>query len=403
MNVAQQFLNISRPVTYVVIIAAYIVHTADLPWLRALCAVSAGALLVSSALIVGWIPASMIWRRRLLWAEVAIVILLNGAVSFYRIDGPMAFMYAPLLVTMVLQEGRQVWIRSLCLVIALWLLSSIPLWFGSPLTEMLFQAIGYGAFLLFAVSISMLMRTVRDEKERSEALLQQVNESQAALQRAHRQLQESAARQQHMAVLEERQRLAREIHDSVAHTLTALVVQVQAGRRLLDRAPDEAAATIRRCEDMAREALQETRRAVRALHPAGLEQQTEVEALRRLGNDFGIATGIQVEVTADPAAAALLPDPDRLEQLYRIFQEALTNAHRHGQARRVTAALSLAGDQLRLSIANDGAPPARLDPGVGLKSMNERARSLGGTVFFEAGERGLNIRVMVPVKQEAVS
>lgn len=102
-----------------------------------------------------------------------------------------------------------------------------------------------------------------------------------------------------------------------------------------------------RCEEMAREALQEARRAVRALHPAGLEQQTDVEALRRLARDYAIATGMQVEVTA-----------------------------------------------------GDAAPPTSLGPGVGLRSMSERARSIGGEIAFEPGSPGLTIRVMVPVKQE---
>lgn len=204
-------------------------------------------------------------------------------------------------------------------------------------------------------------------------------------------------------MLEERQRIAREIHDSVAHALTALVVQAQVGRRLIGRDPEQAAAAVARCKDMARAALQETRQAVRALHPAGLEQLSEVDALQRLGRDFGIATGMAGTVTADDGAGALPPDPIRLEQLYRICQEALTNAHRHGQAGSVDVALTVAGDMLHLTIRNDGHPPAALEPGVGLQSMAERARSLGGRIAYEPGPAGMTVRVAVPLSRGVTS
>ena len=227
-----------------------------------------------------------------------------------------------------------------------------------------------------------------------------MTDSRSALERAHRQLQESAARQQEMAVLQERQRLAREIHDSVAHGLTTLVVQTQAARRLFDKDPDRARETIAKCEEMARDALQETRRAVRALHPSGLEQQTDLEALRRLARDWGLATGMAVEVTADEGALALAPDPNRLEQLYRIFQESLTNAQRHGRAQSASARLQVANGVLSLFIENDGIAPTGLDPGIGLKSMQERAGSLGGSVSFQPREHGLQIHVWIPLQRE---
>lgn len=223
--------------------------------------------------------------------------------------------------------------------------STLNWWRTGDLDALATQGLNAVAMLFFA-GAGLLIRTLRDETARSAALLQQVQASQAALEEAHRQLQESAARRQEMAVLEERQRIAREIHDSVAHALTALVVQAQVCRRLIVPDPEQAAAAAARCEEMARAALQETRQAVRALHPSGLDKQTDLEALQRLGRDYGIATGMAVTVTVDAAAAALAPDPIRLEQLYRIFQETLTNAQRHGQAGTVEAALTVAGDTL---------------------------------------------------------
>jgi signal transduction histidine kinase len=258
----------------------------------------------------------------------------------------------------------------------------------------------YGAANLFFGATGVLIVSLREEQARSKRLLREVTASQAALERAHRQLQASAATQQQVAVLEERQRLAREIHDSVAHGLTALVVQTQAARKLLEKDPARAPEVVAKCEEMAREALQETRRAVRALHPAGLEQQNDVEAIRRLARDYGVATEMQIEVLADAAAEQLPPDPERLEQIYRIAQEALTNAHRHGQAKTAAIELSVANHQLHMVVLNDGVTPESLDPGVGLRSMRERSHAIGGDFNCEVTEFGMTIRVTVPLKQE---
>jgi len=401
MQFSMLLLSISRHVIYVVILALYMAVIDPEPSRRALYAVSAAFFVASSSIIVGWIPAPRRLRVVLLWLEIGLVTILNWIASAHEPGGPMPALYTPIVVTLPLELDRRAWVPAAVFVALGWQISSLANWQRLTGSLAYFTFGIYGSLVLFAGSVGLLVRNLIDGKDRSEALLRQVNESQAALERAHRQLQESAASQQELAVLEERQRLTREIHDSVAHGLTALVVQIQAGRRLMERAPEQAAATIARCEEVAREALQDTRRAVRALRPSGLDGQNEVEALRRLGRDFGIATGMDVEVTADAAAQSLPADPVRLEQLYRIFQEALTNAHRHGQARKVKASLSASEDLLHLVITNDGPPPERLEPGVGLNSMVERARSLGGSVTFEPGDRGLTIHGIVPVKGES--
>jgi signal transduction histidine kinase len=398
MSLAMHLLSLTRALVFVVMLTPYIIATRENGGLLALYAISAGFFVASSTVVVGWVPSTKRWRLAALWGETALVTLLNGAVVWHRLDGPMQVLFAPVLTSIFLVMGPRLALPALAANLAGWVLTSLPAWLSRP--QAYLESGMYATFLLFAGSAGLLLRNLKDEKEHSETLLRQVTQSQAALERAHRQLQASAARQQEMAVLEERQRLARDIHDGVAHSLTALVVQAQAGRRLLGRAPEEAAAAVARVEGLAREALQETRRAVRALHPSGLEQLTEVEALRRLGRDFAAATGIRVEMDADEPAGALPPDPVRLEQLYRIFQEALTNAHRHGGARSVSVALTVQEGELHCVIRNDGVPPGSLTPGIGLKAMQERVGAMRGTVRFEPQARGLAIHICVPVREE---
>jgi len=320
----------------------------------------------------------------------------------YRNNAIMAvFMVATVSIPLTLK--RKHWWPALSALLAGWLVTST---IGMRISsggwhEPLLVTLIFGGAMLFFASTGVLMVNLEEEKARSERLLEEVTESRAALDRAHRQLQETAATQQQLAVLEERQRLAREIHDSVAHGLTTLVVQAQVAGRLLTKDPDRAAEAVARCEEMAREALRETRSAVRALHPSGLEQVTDVEALRRLARDFALATGMDVQVQADEAARSLPPEPGRLENIYRIFQEALTNAQRHGQATAVTAVMTATPTALTLDISNNGTPPAHMEPGVGLKSMTERVRSLGGSIDFTSGPVGLTIHVTVPIRKES--
>lgn len=403
MSPSMRILTLSRPLTLIACMVVFMLDPAITRPGLALYALSAAFFLASSAILVGWIALEYKWQVWTTWAEIPLMAYLNwyGLVHYGNYATIAAFMVSAASIPLGLQ--RRHWPPALAALFVAWLASSLvgmridaDRWLDSIfLTVLIFL----GAMLFFA-STGVLMANLKEEKARSEALLKQVTESQAALALAHRQLQESAARQQELAVLEERQRIGREVHDSVAHVLTALVVQTQVARRLLTREPERAAEAVSRCEEMARQALQETRRAVRALHPSGLEQVDDVAALQRLARDYGAATGMEVTVQADEGARSLPPDPNRVEQLYRVFQEALTNAHRHGQATAARAALSATPAELTLEISNNGAPPAHLEPGVGLKSMTERVRSLGGTIALRPGPVGLTIQITVPIKQE---
>jgi signal transduction histidine kinase len=400
MKTSSYLLALSRPLTYLAIVIIYMLEPKVPLAGMALYAFSAAFFLASSALLVGWLPAlPRRWEKAAIWGEVVLVTTVVGYTVLSINSNGIQALYMPLIVTIPGVLDRPQWWAGFTAVICSWLVTSLPSIVAEG-TGAIPAVVIYGAALLFFGSAGVLMRSLHDEQVRSARLLNEVTDSRSALERAHLQLQESASRQQQMAVLEERQRLAREIHDSVAHGLTALVVHLQAARKLMAIDPARAESTVTHCEEMAREALQDTRRAVRALHPSGLEQQADVEALSRLARDFGIATGMQVEVLADAAARSLPPDPERLEQLYRIFQEALTNAQRHGEAKSTRAELSVADGTLHLTMTNDGLPPSSLEPGVGLKSMAERCRALGGQIAFKQGEAGFVIRVAVPIRQE---
>jgi signal transduction histidine kinase len=208
----------------------------------------------------------------------------------------------------------------------------------------------------------------RKAREQAEHLLKELGA-------AHAQLQAYAVEVETLSVARERQRLAREVHDAVAHVLTGLLVQTQAIRKLLRTEPAAAAARLVTIEDAARRGLDEVRRAVRAMRPEHLEGVGGVEAMQRLCEQFAERTGMRVSFLTD-TNRPLAPAQDVL--LYRTLQECLTNAARHGRASTVWAQLSTKDDRIELRVRDDGVGGQDVRPGMGMGGMQERAQAAGG-------------------------
>lgn len=197
-------------------------------------------------------------------------------------------------------------------------------------------------------------------------------------------------------VLAERQRLAREIHDILAHALSAQVVHLEGTRMLLARDGDPAV-TLARVEQagaMARAGLEETKRAVEALRGASAPLADE---LAGLAEQFRATTGNRcvVEVSGDPSA---LSAQARLA-VVRTTQEALTNVHKHAPAASVRVTLRCAAGRCALEVSDTGGPPGALSSagnGYGLVGMRERAELLGGELTAGPSEAGFRVSLTVP-------
>jgi two-component system, NarL family, sensor kinase len=217
-----------------------------------------------------------------------------------------------------------------------------------------------------------------------------------------------AARSAELAALEERNRLAREIHDTLAQSLAAIAMRLETADALAESAGDGApnarlAGVVRHALTLTRSTLDEARRSVLDLRAAPLEGRTLVEALRSLGEEFRSAgeRTLNVEVTCDDAGQRTLPPAVELG-LYRIAREALTNAARHANATRATVRLERTDGTVRMRITDDG---AGFDPSIvasgryGLIGANERARLLGGSLHVESAlGAGTTIDVEVPIR-----
>ena len=259
-------------------------------------------------------------------------------------------------------------------------------WVGG-LSSAIIYASGFAFFLAFA----RMTQRANEARQESERLL-------AALQKAHRELQDYAAKAEVLAVAEERNRLAREMHDTIGHHLTVSAVQLEAAQRLIPESPDRAGELVATVREQVRAALSELRQTVAALRQP-LEHDLPLEiALPRLIADFEQATGLQVEFLWPENPPALSP-PQRLT-LYRTVQEGLTNIQKHAQASRAWVQVEVDGNVVTLRVSDDGLGPQGADSGFGLRGLEERAAQLDGEIHF--GPRtggGSQLTLTLPIER----
>jgi nitrate/nitrite-specific signal transduction histidine kinase len=211
-----------------------------------------------------------------------------------------------------------------------------------------------------------------------------------------------------LAVLEERTRLAREIHDTIAQQLTAIVLQLEAAEALVGRDESRARSIVVTARHLARSALQEARQSVWNLRPLSLEQTGLAGALGIEVTRWQSRTGIQASLRTADIPRHLSLQPQTEVALFRIVQEALSNVAKHSEARRVDVRLELAAGELLLFVRDDGEGfdvDDRTHPGAfGLVGMQERARLIGAELSIaSAPGKGTEVLVSLPLAGPAAA
>lgn len=238
-------------------------------------------------------------------------------------------------------------------------------------------AAGYVFFAIFA------QQTAKAELARaeSERLLLE-------LQAAHRQLQDYAAQAEELAVQQERNRLAREMHDTLGHRLTVSSVQLQAAQRLIPSAPERAAQMVSTVQEQISEGLRELRRTVATLRAPVEADLALAPALKRLTSGFEEATGMVVHLNV----AHDLPElfPSQRHAIYRGAQEGLTNIQKHAAAREAWVELTRSDDAVALLVRDNGVGLVgnKGTAGFGLRGLRERVAQLGGEALLQSTPNG---------------
>ncbi|HZB20899.1 MAG TPA: sensor histidine kinase [Blastococcus sp.] len=252
---------------------------------------------------------------------------------------------------------------------------------GMPMADGLRTMLGTYVAAAFTAVVTELLR--REQRARAE------------LADANTRLRGYAAQAEELATTQERNRVARDIHDGLGHHLTVVQMQVQAARAVLASDPARADAVLAKAQQQSTEALAEVRRSVAALRaPRPTPPLTEaLEALAEETSAAGVPTDLTVSGPARPLAA------DVEESLFRAAQEGLTNVRKHADAGSARLELVYGDDgTVRLEVRDDGRGTTAVpETGFGLLGLRERASRLGGSVdvVSEPG-RGTTVRVAVP-------
>jgi two-component system NarL family sensor kinase len=204
-----------------------------------------------------------------------------------------------------------------------------------------------------------------------------------------------------LGIIEERNRLAREIHDTLAQGLTGISLKLEAVDAMLEMKLDPAKVrpTVQQALSLTRSNLDEARRSVLDLRAAPLEGRNLAEALQALTQDFGSKSHLSINLNVTGGSRPL---PIRVEVgLYRIAQEALTNIIRHAQAQHIGLDLAITPEQIQLTIEDDGQgfdPRQIPENSFGLLGLNERVKLLAGQLHIESSPgQGVRVKVVIPL------
>jgi signal transduction histidine kinase len=244
---------------------------------------------------------------------------------------------------------------------------------------------------LGAVVLGVWITAIIGQSARRRQLIERLEATQAEL----------AAAERRAGILEERQRLARDIHDTLAQGFTSIVMHLEAADQALPDDLDTLQKHLDRARGTARTSLEQARRVVHALRPHSLDQRSLPDAIERTAVRWQEETGIPLTTTTTGDPIPLHPDIE--VTLLRATQEALANIRKHAQATAVQLTLSYIDDVVVLDIQDNGvafagAAASPLSGGYGLQAMRERAEQCGGSVTLESepGE-GTTVVVSIPI------
>lgn len=241
------------------------------------------------------------------------------------------------------------------------------------------------SFLIYVVYI---MLEDKEENQRIKVLNERLH-------LANEQLHEYAQEKELMGETRERNRLAREIHDTLGHILTGISVGVEAAKVLVEVSPEAALDQLDTIGNMASRGLNDVRRSVRKLKPDVLEDQALDVAIHQMVEDM--AKGTNTKIYFVSYGKNLHYEADEEEAIYRMVQEGITNAIRHGKATEIWIRLTLKEDVLTLILSDNGIGCSNVEEGFGLKHIRERVELLNGEIQFES-LGGFNIIAKIPLR-----
>ena len=250
--------------------------------------------------------------------------------------------------------------------------------------------------IAFIAYMIIYMRSQIKEKERVTILNQQLAEANAQLSEMNNQLKDYAAMQKQMGEIEERNRIAREIHDTLGHVLTGIAAGVDACIAMIDINPEATKQQLMVISKVVRQGIGDVRNSLNKLRPGALEQHGFKGALENMIEEFTSVSDLTISL--DYRLDKVDFENTKEDILFRVIQESVTNAVRHGDATHIDISLYIEDNSLYLKIQDNGQGCEEIHYGFGLKQMKERLGMINGKVAYD-GHHGFLTIVTIPLQE----
>lgn len=296
---------------------------------------------------------------------------------------------------LVAESKKTLWLCSLAFFV-LWGICNIYTFYVTGNFSVMNNVINF-TFIVFAAVVGRLLHKLIYAQEKIESQYKELNQTHDALKVAHEKLHHYSNQVEELTLIRERNRISGEIHDTVGHKMTALLVQLQVAKELQNSQPEKSRETILLCEELARNTLQEIRLSVRTLRE-DRQPQSFLSTVRKILEDYKMMTGLTSTLSVKGEATSI-PASIQLD-LTRIIQESITNSVRHGQANECSVILVITDSNIDIFIKDNGTGATTVSPGFGLKNMRERVHEHGGSIMFEsAASNGFIVKAQFPLKE----
>ena len=210
------------------------------------------------------------------------------------------------------------------------------------------------------------------------------------------QLQKYSLMAEKMAETRERNRLAREIHDTLGHTLTGISAGIDACIAIISISPEQTKKQLELISKVTRDGIKDIRRSVSELRPDALDRFSLEFAINKMVTDINAVS--ETRVYFDCRVSNLKFGEDEENAIYRVVQEGITNAIRHGQAKEIWVTMKMEKEDILIQIKDNGIGCKEMKSGFGTKHMKERIRMLNGAVTFD-GSDGFIVNARIPIRR----
>lgn len=355
-------------------------------------------LIILFLLYVVSIQIRMFITRKNLMLFISIIIdLIIGFVIYKYYNGPIVLYYFITIIDASIMLSKRYAYASFALILGFVFYSGIYSYSSSYNDKM---AIVYN--LLLSIIFIALGRYIHYENsgtKEAHELYDELRRSEDKLKDAYKRLEQYSNTVEELTLLKERNRISREIHDTVGHTLTTIIMELQALPHIIKVDEKKTNELIESMTSFSKKGLEDVRRAVKDLKPVEFDEYAGIFAIKELIVKFKKVSECSVELTVSKNQYHLTPDESFV--LYRVIQESLNNAVKHGHATNVDIIINFGYDKIVTTIINNGEGCRKIKKGFGIKGMEERIAKLNGIIEIHSKETsGFEVIATIPVQSK---